>query len=839
MLLFKNARVFDGHGPDCAEGMSVVVEGDTIREVSKKATAKNARVIDVKGRTLMPGLIDAHLHAYASDVNIFRIETVGQSYRAAHGIRMLSFALDCGFTTVRDAGGGDFSLAQAIADGLVRAPRYLYAGKALSMTGGHGDMRRMDETPRYHDMCSCGVFNSFCKIADGVDECVRATREELRQGAHAIKIMGSGGVASPTDPIWMNQYREDEIRAIVGECEARRSYVLAHCHPASAVRRCVEFGVRSIEHGTLIDDDTAKFVAKKGAFRRPHPGHDLRAGRARRKARLPARKHGEGADRPRRGDGRPGEDEARGSKTCLRYGLAGEHLRPPVPGIRPPQGNIHPPGALAAGHVRRRRAYDDGRENRLHKTGRLRRHHRRGRRPAQEHRPAHSRRTPPAGHRAGWRHCQGRAMKADRGIVEEVRDLAWTGHHAKAIATATGVLENARLDKSIALELLGLRSESYVAEGRLDPALADAKKMLAMAKASGRASHLATAHNAMALAQMRGSEFTAAAKSGTAALKEAERAKDKALQALCAMRLAEAKFRQRRADDAMPLARRALALYESLDDQVGLGRAYWTLASTLTQKGLGKECMEAATRSLEIARACGDLYGAGNALNMLTFHEPDFALSLKLRNQARDAFKAAGYVERQAMVMGNLGLLYARLGLLRRAFRLARDTAEIYTRTGTRGPLVTCLCFLSYRAAESGHIQAAREWLHKARAVAKGIDDNPLIHSSLESSEAWLARQGGDLRAAIKSYEGCMKLADASNDFVLLAELADTYLEAGNARAALAKSRQGTGIHRKLKYVTPSGDMSPSHICWRIAEPCGRPGTRPVLPRRSRRPTGS
>jgi imidazolonepropionase-like amidohydrolase len=115
-------------------------------------------------------------------------------------------------------------------------------------------------------MCACGVFNSFCKIADGVDECIRATREELRQGAHCIKIMGSGGVASPTDPIWMNQYREDEIRAIVLECTERRTYASAHCHPASAVRRCVEFGVRSIEHGTLIDDDTAEFVAERGAF---------------------------------------------------------------------------------------------------------------------------------------------------------------------------------------------------------------------------------------------------------------------------------------------------------------------------------------------------------------------------------------------------------------------------------------------------------------------------------------------------------------------------------------------------------------------------------------------
>jgi imidazolonepropionase-like amidohydrolase len=103
-------------------------------------------------------------------------------------------------------------------------------------------------------------------MADGVDACIRGAREELRQGAHCIKIMGSGGVASPTDPIWMNQYREDEIRAIVGEAAERRSYVTAHCHPASAVRRCVEFGVRSIEHGTLIDDETARFVAAKGAY---------------------------------------------------------------------------------------------------------------------------------------------------------------------------------------------------------------------------------------------------------------------------------------------------------------------------------------------------------------------------------------------------------------------------------------------------------------------------------------------------------------------------------------------------------------------------------------------
>jgi imidazolonepropionase-like amidohydrolase len=178
----------------------------------------------------------------------------------------LSFALDCGFTTVRDVGGGDYSLARAIEDRLIRAPRFLYAGRFISMTGGHGDMRQMSERHHTQGYCSCGEFNALGVIADGVDEVIKAAREELRRGAHCIKIMGSGGVASPTDPIWMNQYREDEIRAIVNETTERRAYAAAHCHPASAIRRCVEFGVRSIEHGTLIDDETARFVAQKGAF---------------------------------------------------------------------------------------------------------------------------------------------------------------------------------------------------------------------------------------------------------------------------------------------------------------------------------------------------------------------------------------------------------------------------------------------------------------------------------------------------------------------------------------------------------------------------------------------
>jgi imidazolonepropionase-like amidohydrolase len=214
----------------------------------------------------MPGLIDLHIHAYASGVDPQRVDRAGEAYRTAHAARMLGHALDCGFTTVRDIGGGDWSLWRALEDGLIRGPRFLYAGKILSMTGGHGDFRLMSDSGHTHGYCSCGAVNSMCVIADGVDECLKAVREELRRGAHCIKIMGSGGVASPTDPIWMNQYREDEITAIVNECAERRTYVASHCHPAQAVRRSVACGVRCIEHGTLIDPATADFVAEKGAY---------------------------------------------------------------------------------------------------------------------------------------------------------------------------------------------------------------------------------------------------------------------------------------------------------------------------------------------------------------------------------------------------------------------------------------------------------------------------------------------------------------------------------------------------------------------------------------------
>jgi imidazolonepropionase-like amidohydrolase len=262
--LLKNARVFDGTREDCASGQSVLIEDGIIKEVSASPRASStAQTIDVKGLTLMPGMIDAHVHACASDVDPIKIQQQGEAYRTAFAVQFLGHALKCGFTTVRDVGGGSYSLARAVNEKLITGPRYFYAGRFLSMTGGHGDFRQQHEAEH---PCSCAAVDTLGVIADGVDAVTHAAREELRRGAHCIKIMASGGVASPTDPIWMSQYREDEIRAVVHETMARRTYTAAHCHPAESIKRCAELGVRSIEHGTLIDKATADFVAKQGCF---------------------------------------------------------------------------------------------------------------------------------------------------------------------------------------------------------------------------------------------------------------------------------------------------------------------------------------------------------------------------------------------------------------------------------------------------------------------------------------------------------------------------------------------------------------------------------------------
>jgi imidazolonepropionase-like amidohydrolase len=265
-IVFRSARVFDGESAKLREGVDVVVEGGLIREISVRPQSGDIEVVDCGGRVLMPGLIDAHVHVYAAGLNIIRVAQSPVSYLAHYAAQFLRTSLDRGFTTVRDVGGADIGIASAIRDGLLdRVPRLLYGGRVISQTGGHGDFRPGDLLLDHY--CGCShVPDPMATIADGPDAVRKAVREELRRGASHIKIMASGGVASPTDPLDRCQYSDEEIRAAVDEADRAGSYVAAHCHPAEAVRRAAAFGVRSIEHGTLVDRETAEYVAERGSY---------------------------------------------------------------------------------------------------------------------------------------------------------------------------------------------------------------------------------------------------------------------------------------------------------------------------------------------------------------------------------------------------------------------------------------------------------------------------------------------------------------------------------------------------------------------------------------------
>jgi imidazolonepropionase-like amidohydrolase len=264
-IIFANAAVVDGTRNEPREGHHVLVEGDRIKEVSDRPiSCAGATTIDLAGRFLMPGLIDAHVHVIAVDAALARLAEQPLTLVSLRAGKVLEAMLARGFTTVRDAGGADGGLAEAVALGLVHGPRLFPSGQALSQTGGHGDLR-----PRTRSVVSCACCEygaGLARIADGVDECRRAARDELRKGATQIKIMASGGVASPYDPIWNLQYSDEEMRAIVEEARAWHTYVLAHAYTPEAIRRAIENGVRSIEHANLIDAPTAALVASAGGF---------------------------------------------------------------------------------------------------------------------------------------------------------------------------------------------------------------------------------------------------------------------------------------------------------------------------------------------------------------------------------------------------------------------------------------------------------------------------------------------------------------------------------------------------------------------------------------------
>ncbi len=264
-VIFNNCNVFDGVGNELLEGHEVAVEGNRIRELADRPIQlANADRIDLGGRTLLPGLIDAHIHVYAIHLDYALTEAMPLTLMSVKALPRLKGMLDRGFTTVRDTAGADFGIKQAVADGLVPGPRLFISGAGITQTGGHGDQRRATDST---DPCPCASALHFtCRIADGVDALRHAVRDELRKGADQIKVMASGGVGSPADPIEGRQFSAEELRAAVDEARAWNTYVCAHSYTAHSTVHALEAGVRSIEHANLIDQEAADLAAERDAF---------------------------------------------------------------------------------------------------------------------------------------------------------------------------------------------------------------------------------------------------------------------------------------------------------------------------------------------------------------------------------------------------------------------------------------------------------------------------------------------------------------------------------------------------------------------------------------------
>lgn len=260
-----NGRLLDCVGDVPLEDASIVIEDGVIKEIysKRKPVPRGATIIDVGGRTVMPGLTDAHDHPAHTEMNPEKAVNEPPLYIALKMAQNLEHILQAGFTTVRDMGGAHWSLKQAVEDGLIKGPRLLIACSFLSSTGGHGDGNLRGEQLLYDDL---GRLRTTGRLCDGEAECRKATREQIRKRADHIKIMVTGGIASPNDEPWHLQFCEAEIKAIVEEAESRGLYVGAHCEYDSGIRRAVECGVRTIEHGLFISEDTAKLMKEKGAY---------------------------------------------------------------------------------------------------------------------------------------------------------------------------------------------------------------------------------------------------------------------------------------------------------------------------------------------------------------------------------------------------------------------------------------------------------------------------------------------------------------------------------------------------------------------------------------------
>jgi len=266
--LITNTRIFDGTSPTLSGPMSVLVEGNTIARIAASIPAPaGATVIDAAGRTLMPGLTDCHWHTIQANLSNAEALSSDLDYITLAAAVGAEKTLMRGFTTIRDVGGPVFGLKKMIDAGVYKGPRIYPSGAYITQTSGHADFRSPLEVPRpYVRDLTPQEQMGIMVVADGVPQVTQRVRENLMKGASQIKVLAGGGVASPSDPLDVAQYTQEELKAAVEVADTWNTYVMVHAYTAKAVQNALRAGVRSIEHGQLIDEDTAKMIKRADAW---------------------------------------------------------------------------------------------------------------------------------------------------------------------------------------------------------------------------------------------------------------------------------------------------------------------------------------------------------------------------------------------------------------------------------------------------------------------------------------------------------------------------------------------------------------------------------------------
>lgn len=268
-VLFANVNIFNGTDGELI-GADVLVEGNLIKEIGQNLQASGATIVDGGGRTLMPGLMDAHVHLALVRRPSEILNQYDWMYVGALANEQAEEMLLRGFTTVRDIGGPTVGLHRAIEEGQIIGPRLFSSGPYITQTSGHGDFRNYNDLhPGIYGQYSLMEMQGWLIMADGPAEVTRAVREALRYGAKQIKMMAGGGVSSPYDPLHTIQGGPEEFSAAVRAAEQWGTYVAVHAYTDEAVRQAVEAGVKSIEHGPFLTQKTMKLMAKNDVFLAP------------------------------------------------------------------------------------------------------------------------------------------------------------------------------------------------------------------------------------------------------------------------------------------------------------------------------------------------------------------------------------------------------------------------------------------------------------------------------------------------------------------------------------------------------------------------------------------